>query len=170
MANRNVTARNAPHKIDAVNYTPATEVISATAGQGGSPRNKTGFYDRLNSICFDVEWTIGAEATNAILITAQLLDTQGRNLGRYASITFSVHDSDVNGADYGAVSTSAETLAVTTGTLLATHVAGDILQVLSDSDGKIAMTLTESTGADYYKVLVLIGDRVFQSPLITFAA
>ena len=115
MARRNTTTRNSPHAINAINYVSTTDAISNTTGQGGSPRNLTSIWEKLNSMCFDIEWTIGTDAGDAIVLTAQLI-------------------------------------------------------IQSDSDGKIVTSISETTGADYYKVQITVGDRVFQSPLITFAA
>lgn len=135
----------------------------------GNPVSKAGFWDRLNSMAWECEWTIASEGGNAIVVTVQIKDAKSRNLARYVNGTFSLHDSDTNGASYGAVSTTAEGLSVSTGTMIADHISGDVIEVQSDSDGKFAISISETTGADWYKMQLKIGDRVFQSPLITFA-
>ena len=169
MAKRNTETRNSPFRIDAINRTNA-DAVSNTTGQGGSPRNLTSVWEKLNSMCFDVEWTIGTESTNAIAVTCQALDLKGRNLGRVVTGIWSIHDSDANGASYGAASADTEQLAQGTGTLIDEVTTQDSVAITSsDTDGKFIWTVTESTGADHFKIQVAIGDRVFQSPLITFA-
>ena len=169
MARRNTEAKNSPYKIDAINYTTA-DAVSNTTGQGGSPRNNTSIWEKLNSLCMDVEWTIGTEAGNAIAVTAQLLDLKGRNLGRYATVSWSLHASDVNGASYGAIETAMDALTVSTGTTIKEHTTDGYAFLQTDSDGKLVTSVQETAGADYMKIQITVGDRVFQRPLITFAA
>ena len=168
MARRNTESKNSPYKIDSLNYTN-TDAISATTGQSGSPRNNTSIWEKLNSMCFDVEWTVAEEDTNAVVVTAQLLDLKGRNLGRYASVHWSLHVSDAAGASHGAIDTASTGLTVSTGTSFIEHTADSIVLAQTDSDGKL-VTSVAAVGADFYKVQITVGDRVFQSPLLTFAA
>jgi|SaaInl4_135m_RNA_FD_contig_31_2163916_length_1224_multi_4_in_0_out_0_2 hypothetical protein len=170
MARKNQTTRNSPYAINASTYVPATDAASATTGVGGSPRNLTGIWEKLNSMCFDVEWTIGTEAGNAIVVTAQLLDLKGRNLGRPAMVDWSLRASDAAGASWGAIDTASDGLTITTGTIINEWNADAWAQMQSDTDGKIVVSVGDTTGADYYKIQIVVGDRIFLSPLITFAA
>ena len=169
MARRNTTSRNSPYAINATQYHASTDAVSATAGGAGSPRNNTSIWEKLNSLCFDVEWTIGAEDTNAITVTAQLLDLKGRNLGRPAMVDWSLRTSSSAGAEWGAIDTDAEGLTIVTGTIINEWNADAWAQMQTDTDGKLAFTISETTGADHYMVQIVVGDRVFLSPLITFA-
>ena len=168
MARRNTETKNSPYKIDAVNYTTA-DALSDTTGQGGSPRNNTSIWEKLNSLCFDVEWTIGTEGGDAINVTAQLLDLKGRNLCRYASGMFSLHSSDAAGASYGAIDTATEGLTLTTGEWMHEELTDSLALVQTNSDGKLVFSISETTGPDQFKCIIHVGDRVFLSPLIEFA-
>ena len=170
MARRNTTTRNSPYAINATNYVSTTDAVSNTTGQGGSPRNLASVWEKLNSLCFDIEWTVAAEDSNSITVTAQLLDLKSRNLGRVAYVDWSLHASDVNGADYGVIDNANTGLTVSTGTSVNEWNADCWASIQTDTDGKIVTAIEDTTGADYYKVQIVVGDRVFQSPLITFAA
>jgi hypothetical protein len=169
MARRNTTTRNSPYAINAIQYNASTDAVSATTGGAGSPRNKTSIWEKLNSLCFDIEWTIGAESTNAITVTAQLLDLKGRNLGRPAMVDWSLRTSTDAGVKWGAIDTDSESLAIVTGTIINEWNADAWAQMQTDTDGKLAVTVGETTGEDYYMVQIVVGDRVFLSPLISFA-
>ena len=170
MARRNTTSRNSPYAVNATQYNASTDAIDATSGIGGSPRNKTSIWEKLNSMCFDIEWTIGTESGDAINVTAQLLDLKARNLGRPAMVDWSLRASDVAGASWGAIDTASDGLAIVTGTVINEWNADAWAQMQTDNDGKLTVTVGDSTGADYYMVQIVVGDRVFLSPLITFAA
>ena len=171
MARKNQTTRNSPYAINASTYIPASDKPSATTGTGGSPRNLTSVWEKLNSMCFDIEWTIGDEGgSDDIIVTAQLLDLKGRNLGRPAMVDWSLRASDTAGASWGAIDTASDGLAISTGTIINEWNADAWAQIQTDNDGKIVVTVGDSTGADYYKIQIVVGDRVFLSPLITFAA
>lgn len=169
MARRNTESKNSPYKIDAVNYTTA-DVVNNTTGQGGSPRNRTSIWEKLNSMCFDVEWTIGAEGSNSIDVTAQLLDLKGRILGRPVTVLWALVASDVNGASQGTLDTANTDLTASTGVMMTEHTGDSLAHARTDTTGKLVMAVEDTSGADYYKVEISVGDRTFVSPLITFAA
>ena len=169
MAKRNTTTRNSPHGVDAVNRTNA-DVVSNTDGQGGSPRNNTSIWEKLNSMCFDVEWTIGAEGSNSIDVTAQLLALKGRNLGRAVTVLWALTASDTNGASQGTLDTANTDLTASTGVMMTEHTGDALAHARTDTDGKLVMAVEDTSGADFYKVEITVGDRTFVSPLITFAA
>ena len=169
MARRNTESKNSPYKIDAVNYTTA-DVVNNTTGQGGSPRNRTSIWEKLNSMCFDVEWTIGAEGSNSIDVTAQLLDLKGRILGRPVTVLWALVASDVNGASQGTLDTANTDLTASTGVMMTEHTGDSLAHARTDTTGKLVMAVEDTSGADYYKVEITVGDRTFVSPLITFAA
>ena len=70
----------------------------------------------------------------------------------------------------GAIDTASDGLAIVTGTVINEWNADAWAQMQTDNDGKLTVTVGDSTGADYYKVQIVVGDRIFLSPLITFAA
>tara|TARA_Y100001973_G_C5204822_1_gene340648 strand:- start:1833 stop:2339 length:507 start_codon:yes stop_codon:yes gene_type:complete len=168
MARRNTESKNSPYKIDAVNYTTA-DVVNNTTGQGGSPRNRTSIWEKLNSMCFDVEWTIGAEGGNSINVTAQLLDLKGRILGRPVTVLWALIASDANGASQGTLDTANTDLTASTGVMMTEHTGDSLAHARTDTTGKLVMAVEDTTGVDYYKVEITVGDRTFVSPLITFA-
>ena len=168
MARRNTESKNSPYKIDAVNYTTA-DVVNNTTGQGGSPRNNTSIWEKLNSMCFDVEWTIGAEGGNSINVTAQLLDLKGRILGRPVTVLWALIASDANGASQGTLDTANTDLTASTGVMMTEHTGDSLAHARTDTTGKLVMAVEDTTGVDYYKVEITVGDRTFVSPLITFA-
>ena len=169
MAKRYTETRNSPFKIDAVNYTTA-DAVNNTTGQGGGPRNRTSVWEKLNSMCFDVEWTIGAEGSNSIDVTAQLLDLKGRNLGRPVTVRWALVASDAAGASQGALDTASTDLTASTGVMMTEHTGDSLAHARTDTAGKLVMAVEATSGADYYKVEISVGDRTFVSPLITFAA
>ena len=169
MARRTTESKNSPYKIAAVNYTTA-DVVNNTTGQGGSPRNRTSIWEKLNSMCFDVEWTIGAEGSNSIDVTAQLLDLKGRILGRPVTVLWALVASDVNGASQGTLDTANTDLTASTGVMMTEHTGDSLAHARTDTTGKLVMAVEDTAGADYYKVEISVGDRTFVSPLITFAA
>ena len=169
MARRNTESKNSPYKIDAVNYTTA-DVVNNTTGQGGSPRNRTSIWEKLNSMCFDVEWTIGAEGSNSIDVTAQLLDLKGRILGRPVTVLWALVASDSAGASQGALDTANTDLTASTGVMMTEHTGDSLAHARTATTGKLVMAVEDTSGADYYKVEISVGDRTFVSPLITFAA
>ena len=169
MAKRNTETRNSPFRIDSVNRTNA-DALSNTTGQGGSPRNLTSVWEKLNSMCFDVEWTIGAEGSNSIDVTAQLLDLKGRNLGRPVTVLWALVASDAAGASQGTLDTASTDLTASTGVMMTEHTGDSLAHVRTDTDGKLVTAVEDTSGADFYKVEISVGDRTFVSPLITFAA
>jgi hypothetical protein len=170
MARRNTTSRNSPYAINAIDYVSTTDAVNKLTGQGGSPRNQTSIWEKLNSMCFDIEWTIADEDSNSITVTAQLTDLKSRNLGRPAVVDWSLHASDAAGGDYGLIDNANTGLTVSTGISINEWNPDCWVKIQTDTDGKIVTAIEDTTGADYYKVQIVVGDRVFQSPLITFAA
>lgn len=169
MARRNTEAKNSPYKIDAINYTTA-DAVSNTTGQGGSPRNNTSIWEKLNSMCFDVEWTIGAEGGDSINVTAQLLDLKGRILGRPVTVLWALIASDAAGASQGTLDTASTDLTASTGVMMTEHTGDSLAHARTDTTGKLVMAVEDTSGADFYKVEITVGDRTFVSPLVTFAA
>lgn len=118
---------------------------------------------------FSATFTIGAEASNAIPVAIQLKDAHGKNCAsRYAVQAFL--SSDANGDVLEAASAG---LSVTGGTDgLVSEINTDNTFILqSESDGDIDVTITETTGANvFYLVLIMpmTGKRVI-SGAITFA-
>ena len=103
-------------------------------------------------------------------IKQALLDLKGRNLGRPAMVDWSLRASDVAGASWGALDTASEGLTIVTGTIINEWNTDTWAQMQTDTDGKLSFSISETTGADFFKVQIVVGDRIFLSPLITFAA
>lgn len=91
--------------------------------------------------------TAGAEAANAITVTIQAKDQAGNNLAERREYRVIITD-----AQYGAECAAAPDggVAFGTGTVRQTITAGKQFVVMSDANGVIALTLTESTAKTFY--------------------
>lgn len=98
----------------------------------------------------------GAEVANARVVTVQCKDAAGNNLLERRLVRIWIGDSDFGGecavAPNGGVT-------VNTGTLLQTVTAGKQLEVLSNTSGVAAVTLTESTVKTFY-VMAAVASKV----------
>lgn len=118
-------------------------------------------------------WAIGAEGSNAIVASAQLLDANGNDCGRVSGLGYL--SSDANGDNIVA---DAATLTVTSGTdgdvepLAAADGVGSLCFFwCSESDGDLDITVTDTSGAaTHYLVLILPNGKRAVSSVLTFAA
>jgi len=115
------------------------------------------------------EFSIAAEAGDAIVASIQLIDENGDDtVGRHQVTVYLADD-----AEGDTISTSAEGLAIGTdgillGALGSTNAAGVFV---TENDGDLDISISETTGADYYYLVVLLPNGYKSvSPLITFAA
>jgi len=110
-------------------------------------------------------FTVGAEATNAINVAVQLKDGSGTDLARRCALSWYL-SSDANG-DAVAAATDGGIAIGTDGLLLewTANVAG---LVISEADGDIDVTLSETSTGTWYLVLVLPGGNLAVSGAITF--
>jgi len=113
-----------------------------------------------------VRFTVGAEVGNAINVAIQLLDGNGQELSRRAALPWYL-SSDANG-DTVASAPSGGIAIGTDGLLLewTNNVSG---LAVSESDGDIDVTLTDTGTPTFYLVLALPNGRLAVSPAITFA-
>ncbi len=106
-------------------------------------------------------FTIGAEAADAIAVKVALSDAGVRHLRVYLC----------DAADGLAVSADPPSggSAITVGTLLKAQTAALDLDVLTDINGAFTITMTEAAADTWYVCLVLPDGRVTVSPAVTFA-
>ncbi len=120
----------------------------------------------LNGAVSSASYTIGAEATNAILTTIQLKDAEGDNLAAVTPVLLWLSD-NTDGSD---VAGTAPNTSVVFGTGHGEPLVTDkVWFALSDSSGVIAITTTE-TGADtWYWGIQTFRDGITVSGAMTFA-
>lgn len=122
-------------------------------------------------------FVIGAEGTNAITVTGQLIDANGEDLDRAAAV-HAYLSSDSAGQ---AIEAAAATTVITHGegagdgsvhTFGAANSAGhQSMCIVSEADGDFAITITETAGANtFYLNLVMPSGKIVTSAAITFAA
>lgn len=124
-----------------------------------------------------IEFTVNAEADDVIKVDCQFKDYQGSLVKTRKLVKAVLVDSVVAETigDPIVVVTDDATLNVTstTGTQLTSAITADddcIIDAVSKNDGTISFDVGNDVGADYYKLLVMIGEHVFISPIITFSA
>ena len=138
--------------------TKGTAAIGALNVQG------TVTADNLSTVTATM--TVGTEATNAINVAIQLKDGNGTDLARRCALPWYL-SSDANG---DAVATAPDGgIAIGTDGLLLEWTANVSGLVISEADGDIDVTLTESSTGTWYLVLVLPGGNLAVSGAITFA-
>jgi len=122
----------------------------------------------LGSTASGATFTIGTEAGNAIVVAVQLLDSAGADVDCVNVVDVYLSE-DARGID---ISTSAEGISVgTDGILIGTNTADQSLLVGSELDGDVDISISETTGADeYYLVVVLPDGKKAVSDKIIFAA
>jgi len=110
---------------------------------------------------------VGSESSNTINVTIQLTDQNGDDLAVRASVLAYLSD-DANGDSIAATAPDGG-WAIGTDGLLIPVVASKAAQLVSESDGDIDVTITES-GADTWYLIVLLPDgTLVASGAITFA-
>ena len=114
-------------------------------------------------------FSIGSEAGDAIIVSIQLKDAFNRDLTHRAAV-HAFLSTDSNGDNH---STAGGSLAITSGTdghIVETSTDNGFLLV-SEADGDIDVTITDSTGAvTHYLFLVMPNGNLVSSGAITFAA
>lgn len=120
----------------------------------------------LKNVVASASFTIGAEGTNAINVAIQLKDWNGADIAYRAALPWYL-SADANGDTISAAPDSG--IAIGTDGLLIEWTANVSGLVISESDGDIDVTLTESTAKSFYLVLVLPGGKLAVSGAITFA-
>ena len=112
-------------------------------------------------------FTVGAEATNAINVAVQLNDGNGQAMARACALPFYLAD-DAAGLT---PSTTAPNSGIAIGTdgALIESVANLSGTAISELDGDIDITLTDTGTPTFYLVLVLPNGELAISDAITFA-
>lgn len=128
------------------------------------PPKNSPFYSNLVG---GVGFTIGAEATNAINVALQLRDVNGNDLAVRGSV-FAYLSDDAAG-DSIAASAPSGGWAIGTDGLLIPVVTNKAAHLVSESDGDIDITITESTAKSFYLIVRLPDGSLVASSAITFA-
>lgn len=119
-----------------------------------------------NSKVEDVAFTIGAEASNAINVAIQL-KADGKDLD-YRAAVWAYLSTDANGDNVTASAPSGG-FAIGTDGVAIEAVADKLALLISEADGDIDITITESTAKTFYLVVVLPDGSLKVSNAITFA-
>lgn len=110
-------------------------------------------------------FTIGTEGTNAINVAIQFTDGNANEVGERVAVHWYL-SSDANG---DAIATAPDTgIAIGTDGLLlewTTNLSG---MMISESDGDVDVTVTESTAKSFYLVLIMPDGSLVVSSAITF--
>ena len=119
-------------------------------------------------------FTLDSEASNEITVAVQLIDVEGRELQKRACV-MAYLSSDVNGDALEAVSATLTLAAGTDGIVALTSAANvtghSLMMLVSESDGDIDVSITQTSGADtFYLVLIMPNGDLVVSQAITFAA
>lgn len=115
----------------------------------------------------DVVWTVGAEATNVITVSAQLKDQDYNNVTKAALVTLFLSGT----AAASALVTTAPTggVAVTVGSQANADVAGKMVRAFTNAAGLLTFTLTDTGTPTFYANIVGPDGYTHTSPAITFA-
>lgn len=110
---------------------------------------------------------IGAEGSNAIAVTIQLVDGFDNNLAERRSIRWYLSD-DANGDSVAGTAPDGG-IAIGTDGVLIPMIAGKAGWFTCEADGDIDIVITESAIDTWYLVLVMPDGRLVVSGAITFA-
>lgn len=112
-------------------------------------------------------FTIGAEGANAINVAIQLVDRDnGNEISERVGMTWYL----ASNATGDAIATAPDGgIAIGTDGLLLEWTANLSGLVISEVDGDIDVTITESTAKSFYLVLVAPDGKIYPSAAITFA-
>lgn len=121
---------------------------------------------RMDNNPWAVNFVVGAEAANAINVAAQLVDAHGRNLEIAAALTIYLA-TDAAGLSPATIAPTAGMVIGTDGALIES-VANLSGTVISKTDGKFDITLTDVGVPTFYMVSVLPDGKLAISGAITF--
>lgn len=124
-------------------------------------------FDQKKPLLIDADFTVGTEATNAINVAIQLKDrVDGGELGEAVALNWYLAS-----AATGQTVASAPDGGIAIGTdgVLIEWTANVSGLVISEADGDIDVTLTESSTGTWYLVLVAPDGKLLISGAITFA-
>ena len=120
---------------------------------------------RITSPCVDVDITVGAENTNVRAITIQLKDQNGADIDYRQAVDIVVL-ADANGDAFAATGGSTGIAIGTDGALLAV-VAKKIFKSISEADGDIDLTWTDTGTEAAYLGVILPNGQMFISAALT---
>jgi hypothetical protein len=121
----------------------------------------------LDAAPLDVDFTIGTEAGNDINVAIQLNDAAGTALATRAAVMAYLSD-DANGDSIAATAPDGGWVIGTDGVLIPV-VANKAAWLVSEADGDIDVTITESGADTFYLIVVLPNGKLAASGAITFA-
>ncbi|HND49095.1 MAG TPA: hypothetical protein PLT08_02725 [Anaerolineales bacterium] len=124
-------------------------------------------FDNTRNLKIKPVFTIGAENTNAINVAIQLLNRDnGNELAERVGLQWYL-SSDANGDAISAAPSGG--IAIGTDGLLIEHTNNIAGKIISEADGDIDVTLTESTAKSFYLILIAPDGKLYPSGAITFA-
>lgn len=160
----------AAYNKDATNGRPIGYALEAVTS-GSTSTIKVGLVGSAAKVAKTVAgatFTVGAEGTNAINVAIQLTDAAGDALAEAVALPFYLA-TDSAGLNASGTAPDGGIAIGTDGSLIewTANLSG---LAISEADGDIDITLTESAGATWYLVLVLPDGSLAVSGAITFAA
>lgn len=145
-------------RVDAASADTEGQIVFNQPVGGGDPRSPA-----------YATYSVGAEAADAITVSIQLKNALGDDLANRAAV-HAYLSADANGDSLVAASATLSAAAGTDGVLVENSTDNGYL-LISEADGDIDVTITETSGAaTYYLVLVMPDGRIVPSAAITFAA
>jgi hypothetical protein len=159
--------------VDLRSYSAATlswEDVTASAAELNILDGATVTNDELNTLdgaVADVEFSVGAEDGNAIVVTCQFKDANGDDcVGHMAAMAYL---SDADDGD-GVTATGPDgTIAVVTDGSISEIVADKVFLITSEDDGDFAVSIGEAGAATWYLTVILPNGKLAVSDAITFA-
>lgn len=143
-----------------------TELFGRLFGLGQKGQLVGNGIDRTH-VCADASITVGAEVSNARAITIQLKDINGGDLAERCTL-LAYLSLDANGDAFVATGGSTGIAIGTDGALLAL-VAKKVFLLISEADGDIDLTWTDTGTEAAYLNLILPSGRVITSDALTNA-
>ncbi len=111
---------------------------------------------------------VGSESSDAVNVAIQLVDSDGADLTARGSVLAYLSD-DANGDSVAATAPDGG-WAIGTDGVLTPVVADKVAQLVSEADGDIDVTITESGADTFYLIVVLPDGTLVASDPITFVA
>ncbi len=124
-------------------------------------------FSNSRNLKIKASFTIGAENTNAINVAIQLSNRDnGNELTERAALQWYLA-ADTNGDSIATAPSGG--IAIGTDGLLIEHTNNIAGVVVSEADGDIDVTITESTAKSFYLILIAPDGKLYSSGAITFA-
>lgn len=124
-------------------------------------------FSKNRNLKIQPKFTIGAEGTNAINVAIQLVDRENGNEITERTALHWYLSADTNGDAIATVPDGG--IAIGTDGLLLEWTANLSGLVISEVDGDIDVTITESTAKSFYLILIAPDGKLYSSGAITFA-